>query len=256
MQNYINSIKDKLEHKDIHIIEFECLTSTNDYLRELKAKKDLEDFTVIVSQYQTAGKGQREKKWESNKNENLLFSIYLRPQKIHVSDQFLLTQLISVSIVRYLRAALNISDAMIKWPNDIYVGDKKLAGVLIENAIQGKYIHDTIIGVGMNVNQESFDPLLPNPISLKMILGAKFKPKLLLEDLMPDFVSSYLSLDIEWLNRNYLKMLKSYGKETNCIIDGRTVKGEIIGIGDLGHLKMIIGGEIMSFMHGEIEFLY
>ena len=157
MQNYINSIKDKLEHKDIHIIELECLASTNDYLRELKAKNKLEDFTVVVSQYQTAGKGQRGKKWLSNKSENLLFSIFLRPQKIHVSDQFLLTQLISVSIVSYLRTAYNISDAMIKWPNDIYVGDKKLGGVLIENAVQGKYIHDTIIGVGMNINQEVLD---------------------------------------------------------------------------------------------------
>ena len=139
-----------------NIIVFEELTSTNDYLKELLSKvKPLEPFTVIMTKNQTAGKGQRGKIWNSEPNTNLTASFLVFPEKLEISDQFLLTMFTSLAVYDTLKTVCD-KHISIKWPNDIMIGNKKVAGILIENKIAGNHIKHSIVGIGVNVYQKNF----------------------------------------------------------------------------------------------------
>ena len=140
--------------------------STNTLLKELLARGEWpEGETYLYAGYQTAGRGQTGNGWESEKGKNLLCSILLPPNK----NLYLLNIAVSVAIVRMIDEPLTI-----KWPNDIYYHDKKLAGILLENAIVGSEIKYTIAGIGLNVNQTAFVSDAPNPISLRQITGKEY----------------------------------------------------------------------------------
>lgn len=140
--------------------------STNTLLKELLARGEWpEGETYLYAGYQTAGRGQTGNGWESEKGKNLLCSILLPPNK----NLYLLNIAVSVAIVRMIAEPLTI-----KWPNDIYYHDKKLAGILLENAIVGSEIKYTIAGIGLNVNQTAFVSDAPNPISLRQITGKEY----------------------------------------------------------------------------------
>lgn len=153
------------------IIELEEIDSTNLYLSQLCNNSDtgITEFTTIYSHFQTAGKGQRGNRWESEKNKNLLFSLVLYPLFLEAKQQFILSQIISLSIKEVLDKWAD--DISIKWPNDIYYRDKKICGILIENDLKGRYIGQSICGIGLNINQERFYSDAPNPISLTRITG-------------------------------------------------------------------------------------
>lgn len=146
--------------------------STNTLLRELIAQGNPPKF--IYAGYQTAGRGQTGNGWESEEGKNLLCSILLPPKK----NLFELNVAVSVAVQRILG-----EDFTIKWPNDIYYGDKKVAGILIENAIVGSEVKYSIAGIGLNVNQTEFKSDAPNPISLKQIYGTDFAVDELMEKL-------------------------------------------------------------------------
>lgn len=140
--------------------------STNTLLKELLARGEWpEGETYLYAGYQTAGRGQTGNGWESEKGKNLLCSILLPPNK----NLYLLNIAVSVAIVRMIGEPLTI-----KWPNDMYYHDKKLAGILLENAIVGSEIKYTIAGIGLNVNQTAFVSDAPNPISLRQITGKEY----------------------------------------------------------------------------------
>lgn len=158
--------------------------STNRYLNELcnQSATPLSELTTVCAEYQTAGKGQRGNSWEAAKGKNLLFSIVLYPTFMEAQQQFILSQIVSLSIKDVLdKLVENIS---IKWPNDIYWKEKKICGILIENDLQGHYINRCIIGIGLNVNQESFQSDAPNPVSLKQITGQDYDRYELLSDIL------------------------------------------------------------------------
>lgn len=156
-----------------HILYLEEIPSTNDFLNALVQSSDspLSNGFVVSSQYQSSGRGQVGNHWHSEKNKNLLFSLLLYPDFIKAKDQFYISKAISVAIVKTLRALFpDQSDFFkIKWPNDIYFNDSKLAGILIENLLVGEYISNTIVGIGLNVEETHFPANLPNPISLRII---------------------------------------------------------------------------------------
>lgn len=157
---------------DMHpfkIIQLEETSSTNDYLKGLSLKDQVEEFTVAVAEFQASGKGQRGNSWEAEKGKNLLFSILLYPTFIPVANQFLLSQLLSLSIKEEL--AQYSAGFSIKWPNDIYWKEKKICGILIENDLQGRSISRSIGGIGININQKTFYSSAPNPVSLYQITG-------------------------------------------------------------------------------------
>ena len=151
----------------------EQTNSTNTLLKELIAKGQEPDF--IYAGYQTAGRGQTGNSWESEKGKNLICSILLPPNK----NLYFLNIAVSVAILRLFDEPLTI-----KWPNDIYWKDKKLAGILLENAIIGNEVKYAIAGIGLNVNQTEFVSDAPNPVSLKQISGKEYAIDQLMQDLL------------------------------------------------------------------------
>ena len=196
---------------DIPIEKIGKVTSTNDYMAYLCSEGRAQEFHTVVANCQTEGRGQRGNSWESEAGKNLLFSTVLYPTALEAKKQFYLSMLTAISIVDALG---KYTDGFsIKWPNDIYWKDKKIAGVLIENELQGKYIMRSIIGVGLDVNQEVFLSDAPNPVSLKQIVGATVNREELLIKILHGIVASYRLLDENFdkmsgtLNILYLRSL-------------------------------------------------
>ena len=160
--------------------------STNRWLREHGGMEDM----VVVADYQTAGRGCGTNTWESERGQNLLFSILLHPKSIPASRQFHISMAISLAICEAL--GQQIGDLSIKWPNDIYWRNAKIAGILIENTLKGTVIKDCIIGIGLNVNQRVFHSNAPNPVSLWQILGREVDRQRLLHELL-DSLQQHLS---------------------------------------------------------------
>ena len=151
------------------IEKHDILPSTNEYASQLLTQKDVTEGTVIVANYQTAGKGQGSHTWSSDNNKNLLFSIILFPDTVLPEDQILITMTISLGVCDFLNNYFEGSQ--IKAPNDIYYNNHKIAGMLIENTIVDGIINSCIVGIGLNVNQTTFPSDLPNPISIANITG-------------------------------------------------------------------------------------
>lgn len=150
----------------LSLVHCEETDSTNNQVKNFDSGKEM---TVLTTQYQKAGRGQRGNSWESEKSQNLLFSILIHPNYVTASHQFCLSQAISLAIAQTL--AEYTPGISIKWPNDIYWNNRKICGILIENDLMGKFIQNCIIGIGLNVNQQKFLSDAPNPISLYQILG-------------------------------------------------------------------------------------
>ena len=200
------------------IIRLATVDSTNRYMRDdadnLWNKHGENGFVVITATHQTAGRGQRGNIWSSNAGENLLISILVRPgEALEVKRQFLLSQAVALAMHD---AMLHYDiDTRLKWPNDIYVGNRKLAGILLELDYAGRYVEQAIIGIGLNVNQQAFPPMDRVPVSMKMLWKAE-NGKLKAEngkqrqDLVLDDVLSTLLCSFE---RYYNLLLQGHGDE-------------------------------------------
>ena len=184
--------------------------STNNYLKNLASNsKPLIEGTVIMAEDQYAGRGQHQNGWHTEKGKNLTFSILLKPTFLPLADQFDLTRAVSIGVYDALEPLLG-EKLKIKWPNDIYYGDSKLGGMLIENMVQGSFIKNSIIGIGLNINQETFPAHLPNAISLKQILHQDYDLKNILSDICRHTEAWYLNLkaqNVILLRETYLSRL-------------------------------------------------
>lgn len=145
--------------------------STNDYAFA-KGAQGVAEGAVFAAVSQTEGRGQRGNYWESEPGDNLTFSLVLRPTFLAVQNQFLLSMAVALGVCEWLKGYS--LPACIKWPNDIYVDNCKLGGILIENSISGSSFGFSIVGIGVNVNQSNFSPDLPNPASLRLLTGKTF----------------------------------------------------------------------------------
>ena len=191
----------------LKIVHFDEINSTNVYLHDKMAgKNDISDM-VVVAAHQTAGRGMDKNRWESEASKNLLFSIALNVNFLEAQNQFKISQAVSVAIVEALSQYIDNQQLYIKWPNDIYFGDKKLAGMLIQNTVEGRMMGLTIIGVGLNINQIEFSKDIPNPISLKMISGKDYDLGNLLNLLITSIKNNVESLRFE---DNQLKINEKY----------------------------------------------
>ena len=155
-------------------------TSTNDDAK----RPEYRHGDIVWAERQTAGRGQRGHSWTSPEGENLTFTLVLEPVFLPVGEQFLLSEAVTLALTDTF-AAFGI-DARIKWTNDIYVGDKKLVGILIEHSYSGPTLARTIAGIGINVNQRAFDPALPNPVSMAVASGRTFDRREVLVGLSTD----------------------------------------------------------------------
>ncbi len=154
--------------------------STNKCIRE--AISALDNLSVIAAVEQTGGRGQGDHTWHSLRGENLTFSILFRPRNLEVADIILLTCATTLGLRDYLSGKK--VESRIKWPNDIWVGDRKICGILIENILDGTRVKESIIGIGLNMNQCDWPSELPNPISLRQLTGIEYDLKKELRQLM------------------------------------------------------------------------
>ena len=202
--------------------------STNRWMRENGTEN-----LVVVADYQTAGKGCGSNSWESERGQNLLFSVMIRPESLLAKNQFIITQITSVALCRTIEKYGG--EISIKWPNDIYVGDRKICGVLIENRLQGRMIKDSIIGIGLNVNQTEFRSDAPNPISIKQITGKDTNReellKVFLEQLNTEAKSKTIIADYKAL------LYRREGIHTYKA-GGTTFKASIVDVKDDGRLML------------------
>ena len=157
------------KEREVNVVRLDAVDSTNSFLRTYTPADD-EPMTVVVADYQTAGRGLGTNTWESEAGKNLLFSVLVHPTMLPVRSQFLLSEAGALALKEALTDYVK-DDIRLKWPNDIYWKDKKLSGTLIETKLAGGRIKDCIFGVGLNVNQEAFHSDAPNPVSLCQILG-------------------------------------------------------------------------------------
>ena len=155
--------------KDRRIVRLEETESTNLYLKQLAREEQLEEGSMVIADFQTVGRGQMGNSWFSSKGENLLFSLLIYPKDILANEQFIISRIASLAVKNTLDQFTD--DIRIKWPNDIYWKEQKIAGILIENDIEGKYMGNSVIGVGININEQSFPSDLSNPVSLLQITG-------------------------------------------------------------------------------------
>lgn len=171
----------------LKIVDIDTCHST---MSEAAAMTDACHGTVVNARCQTAGRGQRGNHWESEPGKNLTFSVVLRPHDFPAPRQFELSMAVSVAVCRVLRHALPGEDVRIKWPNDIYVGDRKMVGMLIENVIgEGALITRSIAGIGVNVNQTVFRSDAPNPVSMAQLSGHEHELRPILEEICAEIIA-------------------------------------------------------------------
>ena len=219
------------------ILRFVKLTSTNSHAAMLIRNGEPEEGTVIQASYQTSGKGQAGDTWESEEGKNLLFSIILYPCSVMAEEQFFLSIAVSLGICDFLDS--RITGSKIKWPNDIYIGNDKIAGILIENSLIGENIESSIAGIGLNLNQVSFPDHIFKPVSLKMITGVNYDPDSCLSDLLNAVDIRYKELlygDRQKLRNEYTTRLYRLNEFHIYSKKGKKFKARIMGITGSGLL--------------------
>lgn len=244
--------------QDMTIKWLETVDSTQDEIR--RQLKVLANLSVVAALNQTAGRGQRGNRWETRPGENLTFSLLLRPgqdgiRPVPAADQFLLSEIATLALFRTL------SDygipSRIKWPNDIYSGDRKICGMLIENSLLQENVSCSIIGIGLNVNQVQFNPALMNPVSMSKITGETYDIREVLDRFLGHF-SEELDCERPLIRQRYLSHLYRFGElhsYTDCK-SGEVFEGTITGISKRGLLRVgMPDGIIKEFGFKEISYI-
>ncbi|OUS10097.1 biotin--[acetyl-CoA-carboxylase] ligase [Nonlabens dokdonensis] len=235
----------------MNIVKLHATTSTNDELKSRFRESELPQLTTIYTLEQSQGKGQQGAKWVSEKGKNLTFSVLIKKNLQNLSP-FLINQLISVTIVEWLKDELQIQ-SKIKWPNDILSVRHKLCGILIENIYAGEHIAYSIIGIGLNVNQEEFIDL-PKAISLKQITNREFDLEKLLISFLKQLKNN-LRNPIE-VAQKYTKYLFKFNQVASFISDSGTFKGTVKGTTADGKLILETSGEQRLFTLKELKWIY
>ena len=230
----------------MQIIKLNATDSTNLYLKDLMNIKSLEDYTVVVAEKQTSGRGQMGTRWESKPYKNLTFSILRKIDSEKVTNPFILNICVSLAVYTLLNK-LQLPDLKVKWPNDILSGNFKICGILIENIISGNRMVASVIGIGLNVNQITFNNL-PKVSSLKLLTGKTFNLDQLLEEFQSVLKHTFLELDEKGaveMQKKYENVLFRKDKpSTFKDNDGNLFMGFIQGVSNEGRLVVTIEDDI------------
>lgn len=234
------------------IIRLESVDSTNNYTANLIKQHDLVHGSVIMAVDQTNGRGQMGAEWLVKAGENLTFSLFLDNVNLSVENQFYLTQITSISIIDFL-AKINIQGT-IKWPNDIFVEGKKIAGILIENNVSGSSVRKSIIGIGLNINQMEFGELNATSLYLKTGMHRSIDEALFsfikcFNERLAEGITSP-KLESDYLNKLYLLNAKSTFEDQEGVFEGT-----IEGVEPSGHLRIRKEEETVLYSLKEIKFL-
>ena len=225
--------------REFRIIRIDETDSTNRWMQELiqlHPSEETQHEMVVVCDYQTAGRGCGSNSWEAEQGKNLLMSVLMHPKKVSARTQFIITQIVSVALCRTIETVIGSEHRVtIKWPNDIYVGDKKICGVLIENSIADRRIKDCIIGIGLNVNQTEFRSDAPNPVSMAQLTGKEMNR----EEVLNAFLNE-LSKQCENRNihRDYLRMMYRCDGIYPFETEGTRFMARVVGVNDDGRLML------------------
>ena len=243
------------------IVRLPIVASTNEFAAQLLKTSSPLDGTVIIADTQLKGKGQIGNTWISEPFKNLTLSIILFPKNMQAERQFKLTQIVSLAIVDFIEQKLSPENIVsIKWPNDIFVNDKKIAGVLIENSLRGNEISSSVIGIGININQENFGVINERTTSLKKCEHKDFDLQICLDDLCTAIEARYM----QFLNKNnsvieseYLQKLFQLNERKKYEVNEKIVEAKIIGVNKEGKLLLesIDNTAIVEYDLKEIKFL-
>jgi BirA family biotin operon repressor/biotin-[acetyl-CoA-carboxylase] ligase len=234
----------------------EC-ASTNTEAQRLIGQNRATDGCVVITDKQTAGRGQRGNRWEAQPGENLTLSVVWRPTFLAAPDQFQLSQVVALAVYDWASGLLGPDPALrVKWPNDIFFGEQKLGGILIENTLSGPKIQSSIAGIGLNINQCEF--AVPTATSLACLTGRQYALPVLTSRLLECLEKRYLQLragQVAALHQAYLQVLYRYQKAHSYEVDGQTVTGLIKGVDEGGQLLVEISGQLRAFGLQQIKYL-
>lgn len=231
-----------------HVIHFDEIDSTNNYLKN--SYKLLNDFTFVTADYQSKGKGRNDRVWSSDKGENLMFSFLIK-NPVLLRKYGALSLITAIEVAKLLEA-YNFKEVKIKWPNDVFINDKKVCGILLE----GQILEYLVIGAGLNVNQKIFPDGLRRPAtSLSLEMNKSFDIKEIEKELFSNIVNDYVSLNeksfLEYFrNHNYL-----LNKRVRVLINDEPFIGEVVGIDDNFYLQIKTSDMLLHIDSGEIEIL-
>ncbi len=244
----------------MRIIKLDAIESTNSFLKDLSVNSTINNFTVAVAKEQTLGRGQMNTKWVSEKGKNLIFSVFVKHQKLHIINQTFLNFAISISIYEAI-ALLKPPKLTVKWPNDILSEKKKICGILIENSLKGMHIDSSVVGIGLNVNQLNFPENLPNASSLAKILHKEIDLdellRVILEKLQMNIellnTKQFEKLEDRYLSILFKKNVPSMFKDTQNVF----FMGKIVGVNTQnGKLQIELNNEtIKEFGLKEVSFV-
>lgn len=222
---------------------------------EMIRDKTIGEGEFVCTGFQTAGKGQPGNSWESERDKNLLFSMYLVPRHIPASEIFLVSQLVSLGI----KAALDqFTDGIsIKWPNDIYWNDKKIGGILIENSLQGNIVNAVVIGIGLNINQQDFKSNAPNPVSLLQITHNEYTIEEILQQVWENIMQLYTEAKPDEIRWKYAENLYRRHGFHSYKSDKDIFNAKIIGVQPDGRLMLETdAGVRKQFYFKEVQFVF
>ncbi|MDR6564313.1 MULTISPECIES: biotin--[acetyl-CoA-carboxylase] ligase [unclassified Arcicella] len=232
--------------------------STNDIAAEIiQSGNNVFEGMVIITDNQTAGRGQRGNVWEASVGENLTFSLILKPNFLKASEQFKLNVAVSLGVLDCLSEYID-DDLKVKWSNDIYFQNQKMGGILIENTLQGYQIGFSVIGIGLNINQTQFP--IPNATSLRNVTTNPLKYDLsdLLSELLACVEKNYLAVkngDYEVLKERYLSNLFRINEFHHFRKNGQLFLGKIVGIDESGQLGIESDGLVEYYGFQEVAFV-
>ena len=230
--------------------------STNELLKSIADREALPEGYTVVAVAQTAGRGQIGATWESQPGQNLTFSVLLRPDFLKADKMFMISKVVSLALTDYLESTGGIFK--IKWPNDIYHFDSKISGTLIENQLMGDHIVYSIVGIGLNVNQEAFISDAPNPVSMFNIFDKKFDLTAELPKVLHQIDLWYQMLADGWddrINEAYLARLYRKGETCDFVTpSGERFSGQIENVESNGQLTIDSNGQKREFWFKEVSF--
>jgi len=223
------------------VIHLDETNSTNQFTIQFLKENRPAEGTVFIADNQTQGRGMDTNAWESEPGKNLTFSILLYPDFLPVERQFSLNQAIALGLSEFVRKKVIPGTVTVKWPNDIYINDKKVCGTLIQNSIIGQAFDYVVVGIGLNVNQVHFKNLVPNPVSLQNTTGLLYDLRKLLTELCTLLDIRYQQLKSGGsgsINTHYLSNLYRYNQWYRYSINGSEHEARITGISEYGQLLL------------------
>jgi BirA family biotin operon repressor/biotin-[acetyl-CoA-carboxylase] ligase len=228
--------------------------STNEFALELCHAERPAEGTVVVTKYQSDGRGQRGKKWVSERGVSAMFSVIYSPSDIPPTNQFVLVQMASIAVYKAIQELDSHLEVTIKWPNDIYIEDMKVGGILIQNILKGGTIDYTVIGMGVNLNQDIFPEELPNPTSLLLETGLEYDRMEFIKLVVKYLDQMLIKRDVENLNEDYHRALYLKDEDSIFYLNDEIIEGRILGTDASGKLKIDVEGVIKKFTFGELVY--